>query len=69
MPQGRGRWPAPAAQQPAPHPTAGHRATLVNFHEDPGSGEDFNFTGLDEQSADEDVQHAQWLSLPLVLSL
>ncbi|KAF8224399.1 hypothetical protein L208DRAFT_1311746, partial [Tricholoma matsutake] len=51
-------------QQPAPCPTAGCRAAPVNFHEDPSSGEDFDFTGLDEQSADEDVQHAQRLISP-----
>jgi len=56
MARGRGRRPA---QQPAPHPTAGCRAAPVNSHEDPSSGEDFDFTPLDEQSADEDVQHVQ----------
>jgi hypothetical protein len=64
MPRGRGRRPAPAAQQPAPRPTAGRRAAPANLREDPGSGEDFDFTSLDEQSADEDVQHAQRPSSP-----
>ncbi|EDQ99474.1 uncharacterized protein LACBIDRAFT_334966 [Laccaria bicolor S238N-H82] len=53
MAQGRGRKPT---QQPAPPRTAGHRAAPVNFREDPSSGEEFNFTPLDEHSADEDVQ-------------
>jgi hypothetical protein len=58
MARGRGR--RPVQQQPAPRPTAGRRAAPVNFREDPGSGEDFDFTHLDdEQSADEDVQHVQ----------
>ena len=52
MARGRGRR---AAQQPAPRPTAGRRVR----EDDPSSGEDFDFTRLDEQAADEDVQHAQ----------
>ncbi|EDR07026.1 uncharacterized protein LACBIDRAFT_328295 [Laccaria bicolor S238N-H82] len=56
MAQGRGRKPT---QQPAPPRTAGHRAAPVNFCDDPGSGEEFNFTPLDEHSANEDVQHVQ----------
>jgi len=58
MTQGRGRQAAPA-QWPEPRPTAGCRAAPINLCEDPGSGEDFDFTGLDEHSADEDVQHEQ----------
>jgi len=55
MPWGRSRWQTPAVdapQQPAPHPTAGCRAVWVNLPEDPGSGEDFDFTGLDEESGE-----------------
>ncbi|EDQ98182.1 uncharacterized protein LACBIDRAFT_336199 [Laccaria bicolor S238N-H82] len=53
MARGRGRKPT---QQPAPPRTAGRRAVPVNFRDDPGSGEEFDFTPLDEHSADEDVQ-------------
>ncbi|EDR08984.1 uncharacterized protein LACBIDRAFT_296634 [Laccaria bicolor S238N-H82] len=53
MARGRGR---KTTQQPAPPRTAGRRAAPVNFREDPGSGEEFDFTPLDEHSADEDVQ-------------
>ncbi|KIJ99538.1 hypothetical protein K443DRAFT_8347 [Laccaria amethystina LaAM-08-1] len=53
MARGRGRRAA------APRPTAGRRAAPANSREDPSSGEDFDFTHLDEQSADEDVQHVQ----------
>ncbi|EDR11759.1 uncharacterized protein LACBIDRAFT_313467 [Laccaria bicolor S238N-H82] len=53
MARGRGRKPT---QQPAPPRTAGRRAVPVNFRDDPGSGEELDFTPLDEHSADEDVQ-------------
>ncbi|EDR00032.1 uncharacterized protein LACBIDRAFT_334520 [Laccaria bicolor S238N-H82] len=52
---GRGRKPT---QQPAPPRTGGCRAAPVNFREDPGSGEEFDFTGVDEHSPDGDVPDA-----------
>ncbi|EDQ98471.1 uncharacterized protein LACBIDRAFT_335933 [Laccaria bicolor S238N-H82] len=51
MARGRGRQPT---QQPAPPRTGGRRAAPVNFREDPGSGEEFDFTGVDEHSPDGD---------------
>jgi len=55
MAWGRGRQPT---QQPAPHRPAGCRAVPVNFREGPGSGEEFNFTGMDKHSPDGHVPDA-----------
>lgn len=51
MTRGRGRRQAPAQQQPAPR----HR--VAPLADNPGSGEEFDFTGLDEQPSDEEIQH------------
>jgi len=62
MARGRGKQPT---QQPAPHCPAGHRAAPVNFHEDPSSGEEFNFTGMDKHSPDGHVLDAPWPVSPI----
>ena len=55
MARGRGRQPR---QQPAPPRTAGHRPAPGNFREDSGSGEEFDFTPVDEHTPDGDVPDA-----------
>ena len=55
MAQGRGRQPR---QQSGPPRTACHRPAPGNFCEDSSSGEEFNFTPMDEHTPDGDVLDA-----------
>ena len=47
-------------QQPGPPHTTGHRPAPGNFHEDSGSGEEFDFTPVNEHTPDGDVLDAPW---------